>query len=211
MAYVDWEFKGQAYANCICDYGCPCQFNALPTHGNCEAVVGYRIERGHFGETQLDGLRAAQVLYWPGAVHEGNGSTQVIIDERANEAQREALLKIMYGEETEPFATMFNVFMSTMTTVHDPIFAPIEFEVDIEKREARLVVEGQIESSGEPIRNPVTGQEHRVRINQEAGFEYIMAEMGSGTSKSTGVIPMELSDSYGQFNEVHLNPYGIVR
>ena len=211
MAYVDWEIKGKSYGNCVCDYGCPCQFNAMPTHDNCKAVLGFQIERGHFGETRLDGLRASMIFDWPGAVHEGEGTMQAIIDERATEAQREALLKIMYGEETEPFATMFNVFMSTMTTVHDPIFAPIEFEVDIEKREAKLIVEGVVESIGEPIRNPVTGEEHRVRIEQHAGFEYVRAEMGSGTSKTIGAIPMELTGSYGQFNELHLNPYGIVR
>jgi hypothetical protein len=29
---------------CNCDWGCPCQFNAKPTHGNCEGVgwIPYR-------------------------------------------------------------------------------------------------------------------------------------------------------------------------
>ena len=31
------------------------------------------IERGHFGDTPLDGVRYAQVYHWDGAVHEGNG------------------------------------------------------------------------------------------------------------------------------------------
>ena len=44
-----------------------------------------------------DGLRAAALFEWPGAVHEGNGEAQIFIDESADETQREALLKILTG------------------------------------------------------------------------------------------------------------------
>ncbi len=39
MTYVDWEIEGRAFGNCNCSYGCPCQFNALPTDGTCRAAV----------------------------------------------------------------------------------------------------------------------------------------------------------------------------
>jgi hypothetical protein len=74
MAYVDWEIKGRGFVNCNCAYGCPCQFNALPTHGHCMGVIGWQIGEGHFGELRLDGLCAAVVVKWPGAIHEGNGT-----------------------------------------------------------------------------------------------------------------------------------------
>ena len=210
MTYTDWEIKAREYGNCNCDYGCPCQFNALPTHGDCMAVVGYEIDEGHFGETRLDGLRAAFIAKWPGAIHEGNGAMQIIIDERADEAQRKALHKIMHGEETEPGTTMWNIFMTTMTTVHDPLYRDIQFEVNIDGRTGKLAIDGLVESKGEPIRNPVTGDEHRVRIDSPDGFEFTLAEVGSGTSKSTGNIPMELTASYGQFNYLHLSTHGVV-
>jgi hypothetical protein len=211
MPYVEWEIKAREFANCNCAYGCPCQFNALPTHGYCQAVVGYEIDEGHFGETRLEGLRAVYVGKWPGAVHEGNGEMQVIIDERADDAQREALRKILYGEETEPGTTVWNVFMTTITTVHEPLYTAIHFEVDIDARRARLVVPGLIEANGEPIRNPVTGAEHRARIELPHGFEYTVAEVGSGTSTARASIPMELRDSYGQFAHLHLSTHGVVR
>ncbi len=211
MTNISWEIKAREFANCNCDYGCPCQFNALPTHGSCEAVAGFDIKEGHFGETRLDGLRAVYIAKWPGPVHEGNGTAQVIIDKRANEAQREALRKIMYGEETEPGATMFNVFMSMTTKVYDPLYRDIHFEVDVDNRRADLKVKGLVESKGEPIFNPVTGAEHRARINLDHGFEYITAEMGSGTSKVTGDIPLDLTASYGQFANIHLSTQGIVK
>lgn len=211
MKHVDWEIKGREFNNCNCDYGCPCQFNALPTHGNCEAIISFTIDEGHFGETRLDGLHAILVVAWPEAVHLGDGSVQIIIDERADEDQREALRAIFYGEEAEPATNIWNIYMSTMTTIHDPLYKKIDFEIDIDKRTATLLVEGIIEGKGEPILNSVTGDEHRARINLPEGIGFTVAEMGSGTSKSTGVIPMELTASYGQFNNVHTTTQGVVR
>jgi hypothetical protein len=49
MADVKWHLKGRNFSHCNCSYGCPCQFNALPTHGNCEAVVGIVIDEGNHG------------------------------------------------------------------------------------------------------------------------------------------------------------------
>lgn len=211
MAYVEWEVKAREFGNCNCNYGCPCQFNALPTHGHCRAVVGYAIDEGHFGTTRLDGLRAVYVAKWPGAVHQGNGELQIIIDARANATQREALRTILYGEETDPGTTVWNVFRSMITTVHDPLYADIQFEVDIEARQAALKVPNLVDMTGEPIRNPVTGAEHRARIELPNGFEYTVAEMGSGTSTARGAVPMELSNSYGQFAHLHLSTHGVIR
>lgn len=211
MEYVDWEIKAREFANCNCNYGCPCQFNAPPTHGNCQYISGFQIDEGHFGETRLDGLRAVFTGSWPGAIHQGNGTFQLIIDERADEAQREALRTIFYGEETEPGATVFNVYMSMTTTVHDPLYKKIDFEVDIDARTSKLLVEGLVEGKGEPIRNRKTGTEQRAQIHLPNGFEYTIAEMGSGTTKSTGAVSMELTASYGQFAHIHLSPHGVVR
>ena len=211
MADTKWTIKGREFVNCNCSYGCPCQFNGLPTHGHCQAVGGFEIERGHHGSTALDGLKFVGIFRWPGAIHEGKGKAAVVIDERANEAQRGALLRILSGQDTEPGATVFNVFASTLVKVHEPIFSRIDFEVDIDGRRARLVVPGLIETRGEPILNPVTGNEHRVRIDMVGGFEYTLAEIGRGWSKASGPISYELADSYGQFAHLHLSQSGIVQ
>ena len=211
MTDTHWTIKAREFTNCNCAYGCPCQFNALPTHGHCQAVVGMEIDRGHHGHTKLDGLRFAGIFSWPGAIHEGKGQVVVIIEERATPAQRDALLRILSGLDTEPGATIFQVFSTTLEKVHDPVFAPIDFEVDIDARKARLVVPGLIEGRGEPILNSVTGAEHRARIDIPDGFEYLIAEMGRGWTKTSGAIPLNLSDSYGQFAHVNLCESGIVR
>lgn len=207
---VEWRIKGREFANCNCSYGCPCQFNAPPTHGDCRAAGAVQIDEGHFGAVRLDGLRVIGLYAWPGAVHEGNGTMRLVIDERADEGQREALLKIATGEETEPMATMWWVFAAMCPTKLDPLFAPIDFEVDVEARQARLVVPGLLEARGEPIRNPVTGAEHRARIDLPHGFEYRLAEIGSGTTRATGPIELDVAGTYGQFAHIHLSHAGVV-
>jgi hypothetical protein len=206
-----WEIEAREFVNCNCAYGCPCQFNALPTLGFCEAIAGIQIDKGHHGDVDLSGLRVAGIYQWPGAIHQGNGKCQAIVDERADDRQREALLKIMLGQDTDPFATMFAVYASTVTKLFDPIFAPIDFEVDVDGRTGRLVVDGVIDMKGEPIRNKATGEEMRARIDLPNGFEYTLAEMGSGTTKTSGNIQLEMTDSYGQFANIHLGNHGIVR
>ena len=208
---IPWEVQADELVACNCAYGCPCQFNALPTYGNCEAMAGYQIKHGHFGDTQLDGLRAAGVLWWPRAIHEGNGKAFIIVDERADEEQRAALMTILSGGETDPGATMWSVYASTMEKVFDPVFKPIEIEVDVEARVGRVSVDGLLECSGEPIRNPVTGAPHRAIIDLPDGFEYRIAEMGSATFKATGPISMSFENRYAQFAHIHLNNHGIVK
>ena len=157
---VDWEIKAVELVSCNCAYGCPCQFNALPTHGNCHTVGGYEIRKGHFGEVSLDGTRMATIATWPGAIHEGGGAAQAVVDASASEEQRNAILTIMAGRETDPGATIWNVLSATFDTFNSPLFLPIDMGVDVEARRGHVRVEGVLDISAQPIRNPVTGEEH---------------------------------------------------
>lgn len=210
MATVEWKVKGKEFANCNCSYGCPCQFNALPTHGDCCAVGAIQIEEGYFGDVRLDGLRTVGLYKWPGAVHEGNGTMQIVIDKRADAKQRDALRRITTGQETDDMATMWWIYSAMCPNKLESIFETIDFEVDVDARTAKLVIPGLVESVGVPIKNPVTGLDHRVRIDMPAGFEYRLAEIGSGTTTAGGQIKLDLKDSYGQFARLNLSNKGIV-
>jgi hypothetical protein len=208
---IEWRVKATELANCNCAYGCPCQFNALPTHGDCRAAVGYEIEEGHFGAVRLDGLRAVMLVSWPGPVHQGKGTMQLVIDERADASQRDALLKILTGEETDDMATVWWISSAMSPTKLEPLFRPIDYEVNVEARRGHFRVAGIVDTVGEPIRNPVTGAEHRARIDLPHGFEYRIAEMGSATTRATAAIPLPgLENSYGQFAHLHLSNHGTV-
>ncbi|MDQ6620277.1 MAG: DUF1326 domain-containing protein [Pseudomonadota bacterium] len=206
-----WEIEGRELINCNCAYGCPCQFNALPTYGHCEAMGAIAIDKGHYGDVRLEGTKLGVVFQWPGPIHEGKGKCQPIVDASASPQQREALLKIMSGQDTEPFATMFAVFATTLDTVFEPIFTPIDFDVDVDARHGEVHAHGVFDLHGEPIRNPVTGQEHRARIDLPHGFEYEIAEIGSASSRSRGKLAIELKDTYAQFARLHLNNRGLIR
>jgi hypothetical protein len=206
-----WQISGREFSNCNCAYGCPCQFNALPTHGDCRAVIGYQIDQGHYGDVRLDGLRAALIASWPGPIHEGNGTMQIVVDKRADARQRESLRKIILGEDTKEMATMWWVFSAMAPHKQETLYKRIDLEVDVDKRTGRMSIPGVAEMSGEPIRNPVTGAEHRARIDLPHGFEYTVAEMGSASSSVKGPIAMELKNSYGQFAELHLSDSGVIR
>jgi hypothetical protein len=206
-----WMLHGAEFSNCNCAWGCPCQFNAPATHGFCEAVATGHIEEGHFNDTRLDGLNFAMLLQWPGQIADGNGKQQIIIDERADDAQREGLRKILHGESTAPGATHFFVFNSTMSEVLETLYAPIELEIDVDARRGRCRVPGLVEMDGSPIIDPHSGVEHRAAIHLPNGFEYTTAEMGTGVSKVTGAIALDLADTYGQFNLLHMNQDGVIR
>jgi len=212
MAIVDWYVEGVAYGNCNCAFGCPCQFEALPTYGDCRGLEVLQIDKGHFGDVDLSALKIAMFYAWPGPIFEGKGELQAVIDENASEAQRAALVAILHGKETEEAATHWWVFCEMSDTIHDPLFKPIEFEVDIEARTARATIPGVLETTGQPIIPPHSDEAHRAQIRIPNGIEFELAEMGSGSTKS-GVdcaVHLDLVDSYGQFNILRHSGNGIV-
>lgn len=211
MDHSDWRIKGREFVNCNCELGCPCQFMGRPTRGNCGAFAAVHIDEGFFGGTRLDGLSFAMTLQWPGAIHEGNGQGQAFVDERANPEQRDALMAILSGETSDPGATFFNVFASTLTKMHEPVFCPIEFTCDVEGRQATIKVADVIESSGEPIKNPITGEAHRARIDLPHGFEYAVAEVASGRTVARAGIPLEFEGSHSHLSHLDIGPHGIFR
>jgi hypothetical protein len=133
------------------------------------------------------------------------------VDAKADAKQREALLKIMTGQDTDPFATMFAVYASTVTKMSDPVFTDIDLQIDVDARKGRIFVKDYIDTVGTPILNKATGAESRAQIVLPEGFEYSVAEIGSATSRTTGPVEVSLTDTYGQFAQLHLNNHGVVR
>ena len=208
MAYTDWHLSGINLSACNCDWGCPCQFNALPTRGNCRATVALRIDKGHFGGTKLDGLKAVALAAWPGAMHEGNGEILAVVDERADTKQREGLLEILSGKHSEPGATIFNIISMAVTKAHPPLFKPITLEVDMAACTGRVSVPGVIETRAEPIKNPVTGGPHRARVVLPQGFEYHEAEYCSSTVKSGAPIAHDWAGRHAHIARLDMGPRG---
>src|SRR5919204_3129817 len=95
--WTSWRIKGPQAASCNCVWACPCQFNALPDKGHCEALLAWEISEGNFGEVSLDGVRFGFAIHWPGAIHHGNGTEQLVIGEGATDEQRDPVIAIASG------------------------------------------------------------------------------------------------------------------
>lgn len=171
-----WRMVGVSLGGCNCDWACPCQFNAPPTHPICEGFGAYRVTSGHFGATDLAGVLYAVIMHFPGAVHEGNGTRRLIIDERASPEQRAAIEALDSGGHG---GANFEIWASVTPNQLPTLYLPIEFEYDRSGRRGRVVIAGHLESTIEPIKNPVTGAEHTIRIGLPNGFEYKEADIAN--------------------------------
>lgn len=211
MAYVDWRMEGMQISNCNCDTGCPCQFNSLPTHGNCRAFVFIQIDKGHFGDVSLDGLRWGGFYEWPGPIHLGNGRAMPIIDERANDRQRAALEAIAHGKETEPGTLITQVFSTTLSSALPTQFKSIDLTIDQEAGTAQVSIKDLIEAYAEPIKNPITGLPHRATVSLPTGFEYSEAEFLAGTAQTKGEIKLSFDRTHAHIAKVNWSTQGLVR
>ena len=208
MAHANWRLEGEWIKNCNCAYGCPCDFNAKPTNGECKGLLGMRIKTGSFENIRLDGLSFFVMVHFPGALHEGNGQAQPIIDERATAQQREALFAIMSGQNSAE-GTLFHIFSLIVTKMHDPIFAPVSFEFNKAARTARIDIPGVLQTDVEPIKNPVTGAPHRIQVVMPEGFEHIEGEIASSNIRSTGAIRFDTRSSHSTLANVVQTPQGV--
>jgi hypothetical protein len=162
---AEWQLKGTVLVACNCDYGCPCNFNAPPTHGDCEGGWTWHIEEGRYGDVDLAGMTLSVFADWPGAIHEGGGKAVVYYDERADEKQRQALETLARGGKGGPWG----IFINTYELLD---VKPVPFEIELNGEHSRLKVGGVAELAMEPIRNPVTGDETRSCVTLPTGLVF---------------------------------------
>jgi hypothetical protein len=130
------------------------------------------------------------------------------VDERATPEQRDALFKIMSGKNSAE-GTLFHIVSLIVTKMHEPIFAPVTFTFDKDARKAQLSIPGVLETDVEPIKNPVTGAAHRIRVVMPEGFEHIEGEVASSNIKSMGAIKFETKGGHSTLAHVVQTPEGV--
>ena len=123
---VQWSLEADYFQACSCDYGCPCEFEAPPTQGFCEGVGAYLITQGTYGNVSLNGIAFGFYVHFPAAMHLGNGTLGLFIDDIADDQQRDALLQITSGKHGGlPFA----VLTALLTDQIEPRFVSVQVEL----------------------------------------------------------------------------------
>ena len=172
----NWRTKGTLLQACNCDWGCPCNFNAPPTYGSCDGSWIGQIDEGNYGDARLDGLNFVIGAHWPQAIHLGNGEGFVLIDERADQAQRGGLAAILTGKVGGPFGILPN----TITPLHGPQFLPIE--VNLNGANSSVKAGTAVELETEPIKNPVSGADAFPGVVLPQGLLYSTSTRASSKS-----------------------------
>jgi hypothetical protein len=206
-----WVFKSETYDNCNCAVNCGCQFNLPSTHGYCQTAFVGNIVEGYFNDTPLAGLKWAALYKWPGEIKDGNGKRQIVIDERADEAQRIALETILSGDAGAPLSNLFSVFAATCSDFCQTLYLPIHLKANQELRTATVDIPGVMQSRGRPIINEFTGEPFHIALARPSGsFEFTYAEIGLGTTSVTSEMNMAYDDSWAHWCIHHFNQDGLI-
>jgi hypothetical protein len=208
MPGKDWSIEGRYVEYCSCDHGCPCESMGEPTRGHCNGAIGFIIDKGHWEDVSLDGKKVVATFHFPRAIHHGEGHLQPILEDNLTDAERDAIFYILTGQD-QPAGTMFQIFSLIVEHHHDPVFTPIDFDIDVKGRTAHIGVPGLLRARSEPIRNPVTDEEHRILTVLPNGWVFHEAEGASGIAKSMGDIKFDLSRSHSSMAYVAWGPNGL--
>lgn len=193
-----WRLNGRVLVACNCDWGCPCNFNGRPTTGKCEGGWTWHVDKGSAGDVVLDDMNFSVYANWPGAIHEGNGEGLLLIDERANVAQRSAIETLLGGKVGGPWG----VLAWTWPKIHGPHTASYDLVFDGVR--SRLKCDGYVEIEGTPIKNPVSGAEAHPGVILPQGIIFKKGDCGATSLfRVTSGVPYDHSGRYlavGEFD-----------
>jgi len=205
---MPWRMKGQYLKNCSCYAFCTCDAYGDPSPERfCEGVIAWNIEESNFDDVSLNGLKLAAAFHFPGPLYEGNGQVEAFIDETANEPQRDALGKILGGQAGGPW---FEVVASLVTDFKGMHFVPIQWEFDLRRRHARVVIPGFVEMTNAPLKIKPTDDDLQMTVQLPNGIEYKNMEVAQVTMQSTGAIKFDWNGRNGGMANVEHTDRGLV-
>src|SRR5262245_29963080 len=119
-----WQIAGDYFETCSCNYLCPCvpsNLAAEPTKGFCDFAMVFNVEKGKADGVTLDGLTFAVVGHAPEIMGKGHWSVGLIVDERASEQQKQAIVTIASGQAGGPPAILTAVVGQLLGVESRPI------------------------------------------------------------------------------------------
>lgn len=185
-----WWMKGDWFDACSCNIPCPCGFAQPPTDDRCEGVMVYHIREGAFGDVELDGLNVIAVVEFEGNAwaRENPVSLGIFMDERADDAQREALQQVFSGEA----GGWMGEFAELVGEVRGIEFVPIEVEVADDLAHWHVEIRDKIRATAEALSGPTTPEGTRVQLHNAPG-----SETGPGQVMTWGKAVESQIDAFG--------------
>ncbi|MBW5483908.1 DUF1326 domain-containing protein [Streptomyces bambusae] len=165
-----WHVEGDWFDTCRCDVPCPCTFAQSPTYGECDGVLAWHVREGHYGAVPLAGLNVLMLGSFVGNVwaEHSDSYAALFFDERADEAQREALQMIFGGQAGSWPAELVSMAAFEVRGIDT---APIEFEVAEDLGTWRVSIPGKVDAAGEALTGPTTPEGARVQSTNMPGSE----------------------------------------
>ena len=153
MANVSWQISGDYFETCSCNYLFPCLPTNLagqPTKGYCNFAFVWHIDKGRYGNVPLDGLNFAVLGHSPGPLANGNWSVGLIVDDRANPEQRQAVTTVASGQAGGPMAAVVPLIGKFLGAEAKPI----QYQKSGMKRAASSpgALDQAIEGVGSPVK-----------------------------------------------------------
>jgi hypothetical protein len=150
-----WYLRGEYFENCSCDILCPCITSSMAgpaDYERCRVPLVMRIEEGEKDGIPLAGLNAIMVIDSPQVMGEGGWRVALYIDERADEAQRQALLDILSGAAGGPPEAVAPLIGELLGVK----FVPIRYHADNGRKGVQVpeIMDFEVE----PVTNPETGE-----------------------------------------------------
>ena len=190
-----WKVSGSYFETCNCDVACPCVFQSAPTDGACTALLAWHIDEGRFGDVSLDGLNAALAVASPGHMMEGKWRVALYTDNKANQAQQDALTQIFSGQAGGHLANLGPLIGEVLGAKT----APIVFQAEGKRRSMRIsnVAEAEIEALAGQGTDDVTVD--RPPFAAVPGVAFVVAKSKANRFSDYG-LNWEVSDKNGFFS-----------
>ena len=185
-----WNLTGDWFDVCKCTIPCPCTFAQAPSEGDCEGILAWHIRTGLYGDESLDGLNVVALGAFEGNLWEGGrrATLGIYMDDRADEAQREALQMIFSGQA----GGWPGEFANSILEVRGIEYVPITFEIADDLAYWAAEVPGKASARAEALTGPTTPEGKRVQVHNPPG-----AEVGPGQIATWGRATVDRADGFG--------------
>jgi hypothetical protein len=171
-ATPNWHVVGDWFDNCSCAVACPCTFAQPPDNGVCESVLFWHVKQGHYGDVVLDDLAFVRVGRWDGDLWGGKvkGEFGIFIDERADDAQGDALATII-GGRAGGFPGSVSALFTGGRKVIGSERAKITFEITPNQSRWGVDIAGKVKAWAEALTGPTSNPGEYPRLANAPGSE----------------------------------------